>query len=131
MKRLLFVCVENSCRSQMAEAFARIHGKGNVEIYSAGSRPSGVVNAKAIEAMREVGYDLTKHGSKSLNEIPSVEYDVVVTMGCGDECPAVRAKQREDWNLPDPKDLPLPEFRRTRDLIEQRVKELLAKLDRV
>jgi len=128
MKRLLFVCVENSCRSQMAEAFARMHGMGNVEVYSAGSRPSGVVNATAIDAMREVGYDLSKHGSKSLNEIPSVEYDVVVTMGCGDECPAVLAKQREDWDLPDPKALPLSEFRRTRNLIESKVKEILQKL---
>lgn len=131
VKRLLFVCVENSCRSQMAEAFARMHGKGNVEIYSAGSRPSGAVNAQAIDSMREVGYDLSKHGSKSLNEIPNVEYDVVVTMGCGDECPAVRAKQREDWNLPDPKALPLSEFRRTRDLIESKVKEILQRLERV
>jgi len=131
MKHLLFVCVENSCRSQMAEAFARMHGKGNVETYSAGSRPSGAVNAKAIDSMREVGYDLSKHGSKSLNEIPNVEYDVVVTMGCGDECPAVRAKQREDWDVPDPKALPLSEFRRTRDLIENKVKEILQKLERV
>ena len=131
MTRLLFVCVENSCRSQMAEAFARMHGKGNVEIYSAGSRPSGAVNAKAIDSMREVGYDLSKHGSKSLNEIPNVEYDVVVTMGCGDECPAVRAKEREDWGLPDPKALPLSEFRRTRNLIESKVKEILQRLERV
>ncbi|MBI3607576.1 MAG: arsenate reductase ArsC [Nitrospirae bacterium] len=131
MKHLLFVCVENSCRSQMAEAFARMHGKGNVEVYSAGSRPSGAVNVKAIDSMREVGYDLSKHGSKSLNEIPNIEYDVVVTMGCGDECPAVRAKQREDWDLPDPKALPLAEFRRTRDLIESKVKEVLQRLERV
>jgi protein-tyrosine-phosphatase len=115
----------------MAEAFARMHGKGDVEIYSAGSRPSGAVNATAIEVMREVGYDLTKHGSKSLSKIPNVDYDVVVTMGCGDECPAVCAKQREDWNLPDPKALPLSEFRRTRDLIETKVKELLAKLENI
>ena len=128
MKRLLFVCVENSCRSQMAEAFARMHGMGKVEVYSAGSRPSGVVNATAIDAMREVGYDLTAHGSKSLNETPNVEYDVVVTMGCGEECPAVRAKQHEDWDLPDPKALPLSEFRRTRDLIESKVKEILQRL---
>lgn len=131
MKRLLFVCVENSCRSQMAEAFAHMHGGDDVEVYSAGSRPSGTVNATAIEVMREVGYDLTAHGSKSLSEIPNVEYDAVVTMRCGDECPAVRAKQREDWNLPDPKALPLSEFRHTRDLIESKVKELLAKLESI
>jgi protein-tyrosine-phosphatase len=115
----------------MAEAFVRMHGGGDMDVYSAGSRPSGLVNATAIDAMQEVGYDLTAHGSKSLNEIPNVEYDVVVTMGCGDKCPAVRAKQREDWNLPDPKALPLSEFRRTRDLIESKVKELLAKLESI
>lgn len=128
MKRLLFVCVENSCRSQIAEAFARIHGDAEVEIYSAGSRPSGKVNRKATESMREIGYDLTKHDSKSLEEIPNVEFDFVATMGCGDECPSVRAKRREDWQIPDPKDLPLDEFRETRELIEQKVKDVLSKL---
>ena len=128
MKRLLFVCVENSCRSQIAEAFARIHGGAEVEVYSAGSRPSGKVNPKAIETMREIGYDLTKHDSKSLEEIPNLEYDFAATMGCGDECPFVRAKQREDWQIPDPKDLPLDEFRETRELIEQKVKDVLSML---
>ena len=128
MKRLLFVCVENSCRSQLAEAFARIHGGSEVEVYSAGSRPSGKVNPKAIEAMHEIGYDLTKHDSKSLEEIPDVVYDFVATMGCGDECPFVRAKRREDWQIPDPKDLPPDEFRETRNLIEQKVKDVLSML---
>lgn len=126
-KRVLFVCVENSNRSQMAEAFARIHG-GNVEAYSAGSRPSGKVNPRAIEAMRELGYDLSQHGSKSLDEIPDVEYDFVATMGCGDECPFIRARQREDWNIPNPKNLPPDEFRAVRDSIEAKVKALLARL---
>lgn len=128
MKRLLFVCVENSCRSQIAEAFARIHGGSDVEVYSAGSRPSGKVNPKAIETMRELGYDLTKHDSKSLEEIPNVTFDFVATMGCGDECPFVRTKQREDWQIPDPKDLPPDEFRETRNLIEQKVKDVLSML---
>lgn len=128
MKRLLFVCVENSCRSQIAEAFARIHGAGEVEVYSAGSRPSGKVNPKAIESMREIGYDLSKHDSKSLEEIPNVEYDFVATMGCGDECPFVRAERREDWQIPDPKDLPIEQFRETRNLIEQKVKGVLLQL---
>ena len=125
MKRVLFVCVENSCRSQIAEAFARMHGAGAIEPYSAGSKPSGQLNPKAIESMSEVGYDLSRHVSKSLSEIPAVEYDVAVTMGCGDACPNVRAKQREEWNIPDPKALPTYEFRKVRDQIEQRVKELL------
>lgn len=131
MKQLLFVCVENSCRSQMAEAFTRIHGHGQVEAYSAGSRPSGQVNPLAIASMQEIGYDLSRHQSKSLREIPVVEYDAVVTMGCGDECPVVRAKRREDWNIPDPKNLPLKEFRETRDLIEDQVKDLLCRLETI
>jgi arsenate reductase len=128
MKRLLFVCVENSCRSQIAEAFARIHGNGKLEIYSAGSRPSGKVNPKAIESMREVGYDLARHDSKSLTEIPAVEFDFVVTMGCGDECPFVRAKQREDWEIQDPKNLPPDQFRKIRNEIEGKVKEVLSRI---
>src|SRR6185436_18190706 len=94
--RVLFVCVENSCRSQIAEAFARIHAAGKVEAHSSGSRPSGRVNPRAIEFMREVGYDLNQHTSKPLTEIPAVEYDYAITMGCGDECPFVRAQHRED-----------------------------------
>ena len=125
VKRVLFVCVENSNRSQMAEAFARIHGGDKIEAYSAGSRPSGKINPKAVRAMKEVGYDLSKHRSKSLSEIPDIEFDFVATMGCGDECPFVRARRREDWNIPDPKDLPPDKFRAVRDLIENKVKEIL------
>ena len=128
MKCLLFVCVENSCRSQIAEAFARIHGGADVEAFSAGSRPSGKVNPKAIETMKEIGYDLSTHESKSLDDIPQETYDFVATMGCGDECPFVRAKQREDWQIPDPKDLPLDEFRNIRDQIEEKIKVLLTRL---
>ena len=126
-KRFLFVCIENSNRSQMAEAFAKIHGKEGIEAYSAGSHPSGRVNPKAIESMREIGYDLSQHQSKSLSEIPNVEYDFAITMGCGDECPFVRAKTREDWNIPDPKEMPPDEFRNVRNLIESRVKEILTR----
>lgn len=123
--RILFVCVENSNRSQMAEAFARIHGGDRVEIHSAGSRPSGRVNPRAIESMREVGYDLAGHRSKSLQQVPQGDYDVAVSMGCGDACPVVWARQREEWNIPDPKDMPAEEFRQVRDLIENKVKALL------
>ena len=124
-KRVLFVCVENSNRSQMAEAFARIHGGDAIEAYSAGSRPSGVVNPKAIDSMKEKGYDLARHGSKSLDDIPAGDYAVAVTMGCGDACPA---RRREDWAIPDPKTLPPEEFREIRDLIERKVVELLKTL---
>jgi protein-tyrosine-phosphatase len=127
-KRILFVCVENSNRSQMAEAFARIHGAGKVEAHSAGSRPSGRVNPKAIEAMREVGYDLTTHTSKGLADFNGTEVEVAVTMGCGDECPLVAAKRRVDWQIPDPRDMSPDEFRGVRNLIEAKVKELIATL---
>jgi arsenate reductase len=128
VKHLLFVCVENSNRSQMAEAFARIHGGSDVLAHSAGSRPSGMVNPKAVEAMAELGYDLGLHGSKSLSEIPEVRYDAVVTMGCGDACPFVAAERREDWQIPDPRDMGPADFRQVRDLIEVKVKDLLAGL---
>ncbi len=128
MKKIVFVCVENSNRSQMAEAFARIHGAGKIEAYSAGSRPSGRVNPKAIEAMKELGYDLSTHCSKGLEEFNGTEVEVAVTMGCGDECPLVRAKQRVDWKIPDPRDMTPEEFRGVRNLIETKVKELLQSL---
>lgn len=127
MKRLLFVCVENSNRSQMAEAFARMHGRA-VEVYSAGSRPSGKINPKAIEAMKELNYDLTAHTSKSLDEIPDIEFDFVATMGCGDECPFVRARKREDWDIPDPRNMNPDDFRKVRDAIDEKVQALLGQL---
>jgi protein-tyrosine-phosphatase len=125
MKRVIFVCVENSNRSQMAEAFARIHGAGRVEAFSAGSRPSGRINPKAVEAMGEVGYDLTTHASKGLDEFNGQEFDAAVTMGCGDECPLVRARLRVEWNIPDPKELPPERFCEIRDMIEAKVKDVL------
>ena len=127
-KGILFVCVENSNRSQMAEAFARMHGGDKIEAYSAGSRPSGQVNPKAIEAMSELGYDLSRHRSKSLSEIPNLEYDFAITMGCGDECPFIHAKEHQDWDIPDPKAMSPREFKAVRDLIESKVKTLLAKM---
>lgn len=128
VKRVLFVCVENSNRSQMAEAFARIHGAGRVEALSAGSRPSGRVNPKAIAAMAEKGYDLTTHTSKGLEPFNGQPVDVAVTMGCGDNCPLVLAERRLDWQITDPRDLPADQFNTVRDEIEQRVLELLATL---
>jgi arsenate reductase (thioredoxin) len=128
MKRIVFVCVENSNRSQMAEAFARMYGRGWVEAYSAGSRPSGKVNPKAVEAMANLGYDLTVHDSKSLADLPDLPFDVAVTMGCGDQCPNLKATRHEDWNIPDPKGMPPDEFRVVRDFIASKVKELLDEL---
>jgi arsenate reductase len=128
VKRVLFVCIENSNRSQMAQAFARIHGGDGVEAYSAGSRPSGKINPKAVEAMRELGYDLTTHHSKAVDDLPTEPFDAAVTMGCGDACPMVRARVREDWPIPDPRDMPPEKFREVRDLIGRKVKELLERL---
>jgi len=126
-KRVLFVCVENSNRSQMAEAFARLRGGDGVEALSAGSRPSGKINPKAVRFMAELGYDLSTHASKSLDDIDG-GFDAVITMGCGDACPWVPAKRREDWALPDPREMDDDGYRRVRDDIDARVQTLLASL---
>ena len=121
---ILFVCIENSNRSQMAQAFATMYGKGAVTAYSAGSRPSGKINPKAIAAMKELGYDLTTHDSKSLDDLPDVLFDYAITMGCGDACPLVRAQHRQDWNIPDPRDMNEIQFRAVREMIAEKVRQL-------
>ena len=126
-KKILFVCIENSNRSQMAQAFATIHGGTQIEAYSAGSRPSGKVNPKAIASMKELGYDLSAHSSKSLEEVKvHAPFDAVVTMGCGDACHWMPAKKFIDWQIPDPREMNEIEFRRVRDLIEEKVEDLLS-----
>ncbi len=128
-KKVLFVCVENSNRSQMSQAFAIIHGGENIEAFSAGSKPSGIVNPKAIAAMKELGYDLSKHESKSLQQVESfAPFDAVVTMGCGDACPWMPAKKFIDWQIPDPKNMEPAEFNSVRDMISKKVKQLVAEL---
>ena len=128
-KKLLFVCIENSNRSQMSQAFAKIIGGEQIEAFSAGSKPSGIVNPKAIAAMQELGYDLSKHDSKSLQEVEQyAPFDAVVTMGCGDACPWMPAKQFIDWQIPDPKHLEPAEFNQVRDMIRDKVKDLVASL---
>ena len=128
-KKLLFVCIENSNRSQMSQAFAKILGGKNVEAYSAGSKPSGIVNPKAIAAMKELGYDLGKHDSKSLDEVKAfAPFDAVVTMGCGDACPWMPAKKFIDWQIPDPKHMEPKAFNEVRDLIRSKVKDLLVQI---
>lgn len=124
--KLLFVCVENSNRSQMSEAFAKILGKDKVEAFSAGSNPSGIVNSKAIFAMKDFGYNLSKHQSKSLKEVEQfAPFDMVITMGCGDACPWMPAKEFIDWQIPDPKNVEPQEFNKIRDLIKEKVSALL------
>ncbi len=128
MTNVIFVCVENSCRSQMAEAFAVIYGQGRIKAFSCGSRPSGKVNPRAVAMMEEIGYDMSNRASKSFNDIPPGEYDYVIMMGCDDECPFVPAKKWEDWSIPDPKDLPDDDFRQIRDLIKDRVIHLIERI---
>lgn len=124
--KVLFVCVENSCRSQIAEGFGRTLGKGVIESWSAGSKPSGKINPTAIELMKEKGIDLNVQLSKGLTDLPKVKWDYVITMGCGDACPFVPSTLKEDWGIPDPKHLPLDQFRKVRDQIENKVKDLIA-----
>jgi arsenate reductase len=128
--KLLFVCVENSNRSQMSQAFAKIIGGDQVEAYSAGSAPSGKINPKAIAAMAELDYDLSTHASKSLEEVKvHAPFDVIVTMGCGDACPWMPAKQFVDWQIPDPRHMDEAQFRDVRDLVRTKVKALLQDVD--
>ncbi len=125
--KILFVCLANSCRSQMAEAFARKHGAGRIEAFSAGSHPAGYVHPRTIRFMRERGLDLGGQESKGLEDLPQgVVWDYVVTMGCGDACPHVPARNRLEWDLPDPVILPDDAFREVRDRIEEEVRRLLA-----
>lgn len=126
--RVLFVCVENSCRSQMAEAFARRLGGSAIDAWSAGSRPSGKVNETAIVLMRERGVELDANASKGFAALPKQPWDFVVTMGCGEQCPFVPSTETLDWDIPDPKAMSLEEFRQVRDLIEKRVAELVRRV---
>lgn len=104
-------------------------GGRNIDAYSAGSKPSGVVNPKAIAAMKELGYDLSKHESKSLKDVERfAPFDAVVTMGCGDACPWMPAKQFIDWEIPDPKNMEPSKFNEVRDLIRDKVKELVSSI---
>jgi protein-tyrosine-phosphatase len=125
---VLFVCIENSCRSQMAEGFARALGGDKFEVYSAGSRPSGVVNPEAIAAMKEVRIDISRQCSKGFKDLPRQDLDYVVTMGCQDVCPFFPAKQELAWDIPDPKGRGAEFFRMVRDQIKSQVAQLLLKI---
>ena len=122
---VLFVCVANSCRSQMAEAAAKSLGGGRWDVWSAGSHPSGRIQPVATQLMAELGLDLAAHRSKGLADVPSRRWDYVVTMGCGDACPAVQAAHRIDWDIPDPVGLPTDEARQIRDRIVALVRDLI------
>lgn len=125
MKKVLFVCIENSCRSQMAEGFARHFGKETIEAYSAGSKPSGKINPNAIKVMQEDGIDITSQQSKGFDELRVKDFDLVITLGCKDTCPFVPSKKHIEWQIEDPKEKNLEFFRKVRDDIKGNVKKLI------
>ena len=123
--KVLFVCVENSCRSQMAEGFARKYGGDEFEVFSAGSKPSGIVNPDAIKVMKEAGINISGQSSKGFESLPYHKFDYIVTMGCQDTCPYFPAQKKVEWQIEDPKGKGLEVFRKVRDEIGKKVKELL------
>jgi protein-tyrosine-phosphatase len=124
-KKILFVCVENARRSQMAEGFANAFGQGRLEVYSAGSHPSPDIDPLVIEVMKEKGIDLSARRPKGLKDLPLIEMDYLITMGCEEACPAIPAKKVIDWEIPDPKGKSLDTFRKIREIIEEKVRTLL------
>ena len=127
-KKILFVCIENAGRSQMAQGFAEAFGQGRVEVYSAGSHPSSHINPLAIEAMKEKNIDLSGRRPKGLSDLPPVEMDYLITMGCEEACPAIAARKIIEWQIPDPKGKPIDEVRKIRDMLEAKVKKLLKEM---
>lgn len=126
-KKVAFVCVHNSCRSQMAEAWAKKLGSDILEVYSAGTEKYSEVKPLAVEVMEEVGVDMSGHHPKLLGDIPA-QVDILITMGCGVECPYVPCKHREDWGIEDPSGGPIEEYRKARDIIRQKVEELIERV---
>jgi len=127
--KIVFVCVENARRSQMAQGFAEVLGKGKFQVYSAGSRPASQIDPTVIEVMKEKGIDLFGRKPKGLNDLPLIEMDYLVTMGCEETCPAIPAKKRIEWEIPDPKGKSIDVFREIRNIIEEKVKALLLEID--
>jgi arsenate reductase len=126
---VLFVCVHNAGRSQMAAGWLRHLAGDDVEVRSAGSEPADQINPAAVEAMREVGIDITDQTPKILEYDTVQSSDVIVTMGCGDACPYYPGKQYEDWELDDPAGQDLDTVRRIRDDIRERIEQLIATLE--
>jgi arsenate reductase len=125
---VLFLCVHNAGRSQMAAAFARQLGQNRIVIHSAGSAPGETLNPAVVSAMREVGIDISAESPKKLSDQMARDADVIVTMGCGDECPYYPGKRYDDWELTDPAGQPLEAVRLVRDDIKARVEALLGEL---
>jgi protein-tyrosine-phosphatase len=128
MPGILFLCIHNAGRSQMAAAFARDLSGGRVDILSGGSEPADSVNPVAVEVMAEIGIDISEFVPQRFNDELLSAVDVVVTMGCGDTCPYIPGKRYIDWPLDDPKGRPIDEVRRIRDEIRDRVADLLTQL---
>jgi protein-tyrosine-phosphatase/predicted N-acetyltransferase YhbS len=128
---VLFLCVHNAGRSQMAAALLRRWAGDTVVVYSAGSAPGEVLNPAVVAAMAEVGVDISSERPKKLTEAMAKDADVIVTMGCGDACPVYLGKRYVDWDLPDPAGLPLERVRSIRDEIDRRVKQLVEEMDLV
>ena len=129
MARVLFVCLHNAGRSQMSAALFEHAAQGRHEADSAGTTPGDRVHPEVVEVMREVGIDLAETQPQKLTHEAAEKADVVVTMGCGDECPYIPGKRYIDWDLQDPKGRPVEEVRATRDDIASRVEALVAELD--
>lgn len=127
--KIVFICVENARRSQMAQGFAEVFGTGKLEVYSAGSRPSSLIDPLVIEVMKEKGIDLSTRQPKSLNDLPPIEMDYLITMGCEETCPAILAKKIIEWEIPDPKGKMIDVFREVRDLIEDKVRSLIKEME--
>lgn len=127
MKKVAFVCIHNSCRSQMAEGYGKLLGKGIIEAYSAGTENYPEVKPLAVAVMEEDSVDMSQHRPKLLSDIPG-KIDILVTMGCGVECPFVPCEHREDWGLEDPSGGPIEGFRETRDIIKNKVEDLLIRI---
>ena len=125
MPSVLFVCVANSFRSQMAEAIAKSLRPSGWDIWSAGASPSGAVHPLAKQLMQEIGLDLSAHRSKGVDAVPRQRWDYVVTMGCGDRCPTVAAAKRIDWQIPDPAAVPMQQARQIRDALAAKIRALL------
>jgi arsenate reductase len=125
---VLFVCVHNAGRSQMAAALLDHHARGRVHVRSAGSTPASVVNPVVVQAMSEIGIDISKEFPKSLTDEVVRDADAVVTMGCGDACPIYPGKRYLDWDLPDPTGRSIEEIREIRDEIDRRVRAMLEEL---
>ncbi|WHH58393.1 arsenate reductase ArsC [Petroclostridium sp. X23] len=127
-KKVAFVCVHNSCRSQMAEGWAKKLGREVLEAYSAGTENYPEVKPLAVQVMEEAGVDMSEHHPKLLSDIPA-ELDILITMGCNVECPFVPCEYREDWGLTDPSGGPAEGFRETRDIIKGKVKDLIKRIE--